>query len=81
MKKKLLIGISIILVIVGSIFIYLNNYYHSEDEVNKYLIINDLVEVKKIIEGYLFDGKGSRDAIIFYPGAKIRIYFLCSFNE
>ena len=71
MKKKLLISISIILVIVGSIFIYLNNYYHSEDEVNKYLISNELVEVKKTDDGYLFDGKGSKDAIVFYPGAKV----------
>lgn len=71
LKKKLLIIVfSILLILIICSFIYLNTYYHS-DNVDNYLISNDEVIVKKINEGYFFDGKGNDSALIFYPGAKV----------
>ena len=69
MKKKVFI-ISLILIVIIGIIIYLNTYYHSDD-VSDYIKSSESVEVKKINDGYFFDGPGKESAIIFYPGAKV----------
>ncbi len=51
--------------------IYVNDYYHASTEMNHYLKSDSLVKVKKIKEGYFFDGSGEDEALIFYPGAKV----------
>lgn len=66
--KKLLFIIPIcILIIVG---IYLNTYYKADKSVYD-LIESSSVDVKENKNGYLFDGEGKDDLIIFYPGAKV----------
>lgn len=71
LKKKLLVIISsVLLITITCLIIYLNTYYHS-DNVDNYLVSNEEVIVKKINEGYFFDGKGNDIALIFYPGAKV----------
>lgn len=66
--KKILLIISIcILIIVG---IYLNTYYKADESVYD-LIESSNVDVKENKNGYLFDGEGKDDFIIFYPGAKV----------
>lgn len=66
-RKILLIIPIIILVIVG---IYLNTYYKADKSVYD-LIKNSNVDIKENKDGYLFDGEGKDNFIIFYPGAKV----------
>lgn len=72
-KKKLRIAaiiLAVIIVLMGSVFIYLGTYYKAEN-VDSYMTSNDIVNVTKTDYGYFFDGSGTDNAIIFYPGAKV----------
>lgn len=66
-KKLLFITPVIILVMIA---IYLNTYYKADKSVYD-LIESSSVDVKENKNGYLFDGEGKDDLIIFYPGAKV----------
>lgn len=66
-------GILITLLIVALVVctgIYLGTYYHSVD-VEKYLTSTDEIKVQDFDNGILFDGPGEKEALIFYPGAKV----------
>ncbi len=76
-KKKLSTGKGIILTLVLAailfalvVLIYLGKYHHAYG-IDGYLHSNDKVTVSKIEDGYYFDGPGSEDALVFYPGAKV----------
>lgn len=72
-KKKLRIAaiiIAVLVVLTGSVFIYLGTYYKAEN-VESYMTSNDSVNVTRTDYGYFFDGSGTDNAIIFYPGAKV----------
>lgn len=72
-KKKLRIAaiiIAVFVVLTGSVFIYLGIYYKAEN-VDLYMASNDSVNVTRTDYGYFFDGSGTDNAIIFYPGAKV----------
>ena len=71
MKKKKLIFILIIavLIIIGS-GVYLGTYYHAVDVEND-LTTSDTIQIKDFNQGIFFDGPGTTDALIFYPGAKV----------
>ena len=71
MKKKYIVILGILLLFLGSILIYLNTYYKASSDVNDYLESNDIVIVKKDRNGYLFDGPGEDNILVFYPGAKV----------
>ncbi len=49
---------------------YLTDYYHAVD-VDSALASSDAVEVRSIQQGWLFDGPGDQEALVFYPGAKV----------
>ena len=51
--------------------IYFSFYSNATDNALKYMNSTDTVAVSEIDQGYLFDGPGTRDAIAFYPGAKV----------
>ncbi len=70
-KKYILISIIslIVLCIIGFI-IYVSDYYKSID-IDKYLTSNEIVKVEKKDDGYFFDGPGTENLIIMYPGAKV----------
>lgn len=71
MKHNFNRALRIVLIIMGIAFIlYVRNYYKAEDSVYDSLNSND-VKVEQTSLGYLFDGKGKDDLIIFYPGAKV----------
>lgn len=71
-KKILLAVVILLLVAAAGSFVYFNDYYHSEDAVDKYLQNGTDVSVIHIDEGYYFKGKNnSSTALIFYPGAKV----------
>ena len=71
MKKRKWIFISIIavLMIIGS-GVYLGTYYHAVDVEND-LTTSGTIQVKDFDQGIFFDGPGTTDALIFYPGAKV----------
>ena len=72
-KKKIIIPITIlILIIILSVYLYLNDYYKPTSDVNIYLKNNNLVKVEKIDKDYYFDGPGTNDIFIFYPGGKVK---------
>lgn len=49
---------------------YVNDYYHVTDK-EAALSDTDAVSVTETSFGYFFDGAGTEDALIFYPGAKV----------
>ena len=72
-NKKLIIPLIllfIVLILVLSSYLYVNNYYKSIN-VDKYLVSNDQVKVIKESNYYYFDGYGEETALIFYPGGKV----------
>ena len=71
MKKKILMTLSIILILcVGCFGIYVNDYYHAQDDA---LEILNHKNVKKVNSNLiaLTPEKKSDVGIIFYPGAKV----------
>lgn len=68
-KKRIFILIIAVLIIIGS-GVYLGTYYHAVDIEND-LTTSDTIQVKDFNQGIFFDGPGTTDALIFYPGAKV----------
>ena len=50
---------------------YLAFYYHADPVAEQYLQDGDSVKVSETINGFLFDGPGTKTAMVFYPGAKV----------
>lgn len=70
-RKIILISLgSILLITLIICFIYLSTYSHAIS-VEQYLKSSDEVTVKEDNNGYFFDGYGTYDLVIFYPGAKV----------
>lgn len=63
--------IGVILIVMLSAFFYVNDYYHSDESVNKYLQGNEQVVVSEIADGLFADSPGEEAAVVFYPGAKV----------
>ena len=70
-KKRILIPLCIAILLCVFCIWYVNDYYHSDASVEKYLQGSDSVDVTEIQEGLFLDGVGTDVALIFYPGAKV----------
>ena len=70
-KKKWLIPIIVLLVLIMICIGYFAVYYHASEEVQGYLAGGQAVSVEKDAQGLFVDGPGEKDALIFYPGAKV----------
>ena len=57
--------------IAGVFSAYFSVYYHALPSVGEYLTDSADVDVTDTSDGYLFDGKGKKALMIFYPGAKV----------
>lgn len=68
--KVLLILFVISVALVIAIAVYASDYYRAV-AVGAYITSGNTVAVSQIDEGYFFDGPGTEDALIFYPGAKV----------
>lgn len=83
--RKIAAAISFICLIILSVFFYVNDYYHSDGSVNKYLRGDGHVAVSEITDGLFADGPGEEAAVIFYPGAKVEytayLPLLCGLAE
>lgn len=71
MKKILLTLLAIVIVITVAGFAYFEDDYHADALAKQAIKGDKQVKVTKIKEGYKFDGPSKRNAIIFYPGAKV----------
>ena len=70
-SNKIGIGILIVIAVLGLFFAgYTGNYYHAANS-EEAVLDTENVDVIKIDTGYLYDGPGDDDALIFYPGAKV----------
>lgn len=70
-KKKAIIPAVAVLLLAGAIFWYVNDYYHSEEQVMECFKSTETVDVTEIADGLYLDGPGTEAAMIFYPGAKV----------
>ncbi len=73
-RKKAIISLvfaGVIILSAAVFFIYMENYYHADNEALKALISDENVTVTQTESGWLFDGAGDNDLLIFYPGAKV----------
>lgn len=72
MKKKwpifLLAAVTLFLILS---FVYVNDYYHSDESVQECFTAEGDVKIKEITEGLYLDGAGEESALVFYPGAKV----------
>ena len=71
--RKFLLGCGTFLfsLMMGA-FIYVNHYYKADEKALAYLRNGtDTVTVSEIGGGYKFDGPGTEDLLIFYPGGKV----------
>ena len=75
MNRKLKIGLYVFVILIICIvafgIYYVNDYYHAEDSVSKYLNGTGNVSVIHTGNGLFLNGSGENDALIFYPGAKV----------
>lgn len=70
-KKRVIIPvIGFLLIAIIGIW-YVNDYYHTDENVQEYLQTKDSVLVTEISDGLYLDGPGDNAAMIFYPGAKV----------
>ena len=73
-KRKIVLITVLAVIILCDIcgFLYINDYYKASAEVDDYLTKGGNVSVTTIDSGLFLDGPGSANALIFYPGAKVK---------
>lgn len=70
-QKGLLALAGILAALLLAFGLYFGNYYHADKTAQQGMKSSQTVKVKQMAEGYLFDGPAKKNAIIFYPGAKV----------
>ena len=63
-------GLIVFFFIVGAVG-YFGTYIHATERALTFMGSTETVKVSEIDEGYFFDGPGTENAYIFYPGAKV----------
>lgn len=73
MNKKKIVGITtvcLLMLLAGLFAAYVSDYYHVKDKAEA-MSQTQTVSIIATKSGYLYDGPGDTNAIIFYPGAKV----------
>lgn len=70
-KRRWLIPVLLLLALVIAFGIYASIYYRADGTALAALESDEQVAVSQTDYGWLFDGPGETDALIFYPGAKV----------
>jgi dienelactone hydrolase len=70
-RIALIIILAALILCAGGCFLYLNDYYRADAEVNEYFEKSGGVAISCISDGLYLDGPGTENALIFYPGAKV----------
>lgn len=71
LRRLVLTFIILLLILFGALLAYLSVYYHATEEAEAALKSDERVYVSETDYGWFFDGPSDRDALIFYPGAKV----------
>lgn len=71
MKKRRIIALFLLLILLAGCLGYLCSYYPAQPEALKALEGTADVTITETDYGYLFDGAGEDNILIFYPGAKV----------
>ena len=69
-KTVFVVLIAAVVLLAAAAGIYVNDYYRAEN-VAACMAGGDGVIVRTVPEGYFFDGPGTEDALVFYPGGKV----------
>ena len=70
-NKKIVLPLLAGVILLITALWYVNDYYHTDENVQEYLQTKDSVSVTEMPEGLYLDGPGNETALIFYPGAKV----------
>ena len=70
-RWKLLLPALLLLLLATGFLIYASVYYHADETALAALESEGAVRVSRTDYGWFFDGPSERDALIFYPGAKV----------
>ena len=71
-KKLVLLIVGLTLLVLGAVCgVYFGTYAHAAPEAAALLQGSDTVQVQAMDGGWLLDGPGTEDALIFYPGGKV----------
>jgi len=71
-KKRILLIAGLVLALLGvACGVYFGTYSRATPAATALLQGSDAVQVTAIYDGWLLDGPGTRDALIFYPGGKV----------
>ena len=70
-KKKIVLPLLAGVILLITALWYVNDYYHTDENVQEYLQKKDSVSVTEMSDGLYLDGPGDNAAMIFYPGAKV----------
>ena len=70
-KKIGTAAIAVVAALFAIFFFYTENYYHADADARAAMQSEDGIYVSQAALGYFFDGPGSQDLLIFYPGAKV----------
>ena len=71
-KCMKIVAVLFIIIVAFAILLllYTNDYYRSEVDIDDYAVSSDYI-IDEFKHGIFVDGSGTRDAVIFYPGAKV----------
>ena len=70
-NKKIVLPLLAGVILLITTLWYVNDYYHTDENVQEYLQKKDSVSVTEMSDGLYLDGPGDNAAMIFYPGAKV----------
>ncbi len=70
-NKKIVLPLLAGVILLITALWYVNDYYHTDENVQEYLQKKDSVSVTEMSDGLYLDGPGDNAAMIFYPGAKV----------
>ena len=70
-KKKIVLPLLAGVILLITTLWYVNDYYHTDENVQEYLQTKETVSVTEMSDGLYLDGPGDNAAMIFYPGAKV----------
>ena len=68
--KAILILMVVCVALIMATVIYAYDYYHAIG-IESYITSSDKITVTQTDDGYFFDGSGTENALIFYPGGKV----------
>ena len=70
-KKRIVLPLLAGVILLITALWYVNDYYHTDENVQEYLQTKETVSVTEMSDGLYLDGPGDNAAMIFYPGAKV----------